>query len=448
MRIGKRLVLLVALFAGCATAPEQPGLRVWQRAQQQFQVNEPSALDPQAGLAAYARYAQWHNPGLKRAFMRWKAALEKVAPARALADPHLTYGYFVRQVETRVGPQEMRIGAAQTFPWKGTLDLKGRVALQEAEVERQRYEMARRDLVFRVVSAYCDYYYLERSLSITEGNLRLLAYLEEVARARYRGGTGAHEAVLKAQVELGRLEDRLRGLRQRRRPATVRLNAALGRAAMAPVAVPDSLPAVALSFDEKELFARLPIANPMLQLRLAQARAAALKVELTAKHLYPELTLAVDYIRTGAVRSGAAPVDKGKDPFVAMATINLPIRQEVHHAHKRAAKAGHRAALYAHEDEAARIAAELELVLYKRRDAESRTALYRDSLLPKAEQALNVAQQAFAAGRSDFLAVIDAHRALLEFQLAYERARTDQALYWAEIEKLAGEPLTNEEDAR
>ena len=104
--------------------------------------------------------------------------------------------------------------------------------------------------------------------------------------------------------------------------------------------------------------------------------------------------------------------------------------------------------MYSHRDEVARLTAELELVLYKRRDAESRTALYRDSLLPKAEQALNVAQQAFAAGRSDFLAVIDAHRALLEFQLAYERARTDQALYLAEIEKLAGASSINAEDKR
>ena len=86
------------------------------------------------------------------------------------------------------------------------------------------------------------------------------------------------------------------------------------------------------------------------------------------------------------------------------------------------------------------------MAIYKRRDAESRTDLYRDSLLPKAEQVLNVTQQAFAAGRSDFLAVIDAQRALLEFQLAYERARTDQALYLAEIEKLVGETLVTEED--
>jgi outer membrane protein TolC len=448
MRLREKIALLSGLFVGCATAPEQPALQVWQRQEQQLQESEPTTLGADAGLTDYTRYAQWHNPGLKRAFMRWKSALERVAPARALADPRLTYGYFVRHVETRVGPQEMRFGAAQTFPWKGTLDLKGRIALQGAEVERQRYEMARRDLVFRVVAAYYDYYYLERAFFVTEGNLWLLAYLEEVARARYRGGIGAHEAVLKAQVELGRLEDRLRGLREMRRPATARLNAALGRSILAAVTVPDSLPLAAFPFAQEELVARLQTTNPRLQLSLAQSEAAALEAELAGKRRYPDLTLAVDYIRTGEARLGASPVDNGKDPLVAMASINLPIQRESYRAQERAAAANHRAALYSHQDEVARLTAELELVLYKRRDAEGRAALYRDSLLPKAEQALNVAQQAFAAGRSDFLSVIDAHRALLEFQLAYERARTDQALYLAEIEKLAGASLIAEEDKR
>ena len=182
--------------------------------------------------------------------------------------------------------------------------------------------MARRDLVFRVVAAYYDYYYLERAFFVTEGNLWLLAYLEEVARARYRGGIGAHEAVLKAQVELGRLEDRLRGLREMRRPATARLNAALGRSILAAVTVPDSLPLAAFPFAQEELVARLQTTNPRLQLSLAQSEAAALEAELAGKRRYPDLTLAVDYIRTGEARLGASPVDNGKDPLVAMASIN------------------------------------------------------------------------------------------------------------------------------
>ena len=397
---------------------------------------EETAFDPRAELAEYARYAEQHNPKLKQALARYKAALAKVAPASAWADPRLTYGYFVRPVETRTGPQEMRFSAAQTFPWKGKLDLKGRIAQQEAEVEGQRYEATRRSLIFEVKAAYYDCYFLERAIAVTEGNLRLLAHLEEVGRTRYRGGTGEHAPVLKAQVELGRLEDQLRSLRQQRPPATARLNAALGRAATAPIAVPDSLPIAASDLDEEVLKERLQAANPMLQMRHMQAWAQSFGVELAGKQFYPDLTVSLDYIHIG---------DRGENPLMAMATLNLPLWRSSYEAGERAAKLSHQVALQGVADEENRLAAELELALYKQRDAQSRSALYRDSLLPKAEQALNVTQRAFAADRSDFLAVIDAQRTLLEFQLAYERARTDQALHWAEIEKLVGEPATSEE---
>jgi len=392
---------------------------------------EEAVLDPRAELAEYVRYAEQHNPQLKQALARYKAALAKVAPASAWADPRLAYGYFARPVETRSGPQEMRFSAAQTFPWKGKLALKGRIAQQEAKVEGQRYAATRRSLVFEVKAAYYDCYFLERAIAVTEENLRLLAHLEEVGRTRYRGGTGEHAPVLKAQVELGRLEDQLRSLRQQRRPATARLNASLGRAATARIAVPDSLSMAAPEFDEEMLKARLPAANPVLQMQQAQARAQSLGVELAAKQFYPDLTLSLDYIHIG---------DRGENPLMAMATINLPLWRSFYEAEKRVAKLSHQAALQGVADEKNRLVAELELALYKQRDAQSRSALYRDSLLPKAEQALNVTQRAFAADRSDFLAVIDAQRTLLAFQLAYERARTDQALYWAEIEKLVGEP--------
>ena len=157
---------------------------------------------------------------------------------------------------------------------------------------------------------------------------------------------------------------------------------------------------------------------------------------MAGKRFYPDLTVSLDYIHIG---------DRGENPLIAMATVNLPLWRSSYEAGKRAAKLSHQAALQGVADEEHRLSAELELALYKQRDAQSRRVLYQDSLLPKAEQMLSVTQRAFAAGRSDFLAVIDAQRTLLAFQLAYERAHTDQALHWAEIEKLVGALATTEE---
>ena len=62
----KKALLLAGLLAG----------PVWSQ--------EEAALDPRAELAEYVRYAEQHNPKLKQALARYKAALAKVAPGERL----------------------------------------------------------------------------------------------------------------------------------------------------------------------------------------------------------------------------------------------------------------------------------------------------------------------------------------------------------------------------
>ena len=138
-----------------------------------------------------------------------KAALEGIAPARARPDPRFTFGYFIRHLETRVGPQEYRLGLAQIVPWFGQLALRGRMETAAARAAQQRYEATKLDLIYRVERIYYELYYLERAVQIQRGNVQLLTYLEKVALANYRAGRGTQADVLKIQMELGKLEDGL-----------------------------------------------------------------------------------------------------------------------------------------------------------------------------------------------------------------------------------------------
>jgi outer membrane protein TolC len=81
------------------------------------------------------------------------------------------------------------------------------------------------------------------------------------------------------------------------------------------------------------------------------------------------------------------------------------------------------------------------MALYRYRDAERKINLYGDTLIPQINQSLNVAQQSYEAGETDFLDLIDAQRQLLTFQLEYERAQVDREQRLAEIEKLVAHSL-------
>ena len=426
---------LIGLLAASARAQESGAWDNWRW--QQIEKNPVSALDQEAPLAAYIAYGQLSNPSIEAALARWRSALERVSPARAWADPRLSVGHFARSVETRVGPQQQRLSLVQAIPWFDELDLRARAALATAEIERWRYEGARRDLVFQLQDAYFSYYYLQRAIAVTESNMQLVAYLEEVVRMRYRSGADLHASLIKMQVELGRLEDRLSSLRDQLHPATARMNALLGRSLDAVVAVVDS-PRVA-AIEAGQLRAQLSRDNPTLRQLRAAIERAELLLNLEKKNGRPDLSLGVDYIRTG--EGMATAKDSGKDPLVFMATLSLPVWRDKYSAEVRSVAEQVQVARDELRDRENRLLAELESALFQWRESERKKVLYRDNLLPKAEQSFNVTQQSFAAGRSDFLDLVDAQRVLLEFELAYEQACADGARNAAAIERLAGYPL-------
>ena len=97
-------------------------------------LNDDSTIDD------YLAYAALNNPKLKAAFGVWKAALHRIPQVRSLPDPKFNYAYFIREVETRVGAQEQKLGLSQMFPWFGKLQLKEDIAYEAANSAEQRYE--------------------------------------------------------------------------------------------------------------------------------------------------------------------------------------------------------------------------------------------------------------------------------------------------------------------
>jgi cobalt-zinc-cadmium efflux system outer membrane protein len=399
----------------------------------------PPPLPESPTLQDYLAYAALANPGLKAAFRQWQAALERVPQVTSLPDPMVSYRYYIQEVETRVGPQEQAVGLQQKLPWFGKLDLQGRMAAEEAESARQRYDAARLALFYAVKDAYCEYYYLARAIGIVGETRDLVRQLEGVARAQYRAAAAPYSAVVKAQVELGKLEDRLSTLEDLRGPMAARLNAALNRPPDAPVPWPDGVPQEAIAATDERILAWAAEGNP----DLAALAHAVLKqeraVDLAEKAYFPDITLGLDYIDTGHALMPTP--DNGKDPVIAMVSVNVPIWWDKYRAGEREARARHLAAEQMRGEAENALNSRIKMVLYRFRDAERKVDLFRDTLVPMGRQSLEAAQTAFRAGTGTFLDLVDAERILLEFQLSHQRALADQAQRLAELEMLVGRTL-------
>ena len=442
------LLALVVSLGGCASSRERQAFEEFHNRQQEIyqgpldiniQQRPGHQLPAEPSLRNYLAYTAAHNPQLQAAFSRYKAALEAVVPARTLPDPRFTYRYFIQQVETRVGPQEQSFGLAQTFPWFGKLQARSDIALKNAMAKGQAFETARLKLFYQVQQAYYEYYYLARAIAVTEENIQLVRYIEQVARTKYKVAAAGHQDVIRAQVEQGKLEDRLRTLQDLRNPIMAKLNAAMNRPG-AELPWPTEIPqAEQIDAPDEQILIWLRQVNP--QLKALDHRIAAEKraVDLAGKDYFPDITLGLDYIDTGSAIM--ATPDSSKDPVVAMLSVNVPIWHDKYRAGQRQARARYLAALKERLGTENTLLAEVHLALYEFRDAQRKINLYRDSLIPKAEQSLKVTQSAFMAEEASFLDLIDAQRMLLEFQLSYERALANHAQRLAQLEMLIGREL-------
>ena len=287
---------------------------------------------------------------------------------------------------------------------------------------------------------YYEYAYLARAIEITRENIELMRYLETIATTRYTTGSAKHADIIRPQVALGKLEDRLHSLQELRYPLAARLNALTDRPAETDIPFPASIPTMSIGDSDESLLARLADANPQLiywQTVLARAEAGK---DLAERNYFPDFTFGLDVTDVDKARNPGV-IGDGQNPVMASMSFNVPIWLDARDAAVDESKARIIAAKRSRIGMERKLKADLELALYKYRDAGRKINLYKDTLVPKAEQSLGVIMEAFTTGAGSSLDLIDAEQTLLELQLAYYRALTDQAQQLAEIETLVGSEL-------
>ena len=395
-----------------------------------------------ASLANYLQQALEGNDALLKARAEFRASTEKIRQAGVLPDPKLVVNYYLVPIETRTGPQNGSVALSQTFPWYNKRALARDLSDHDAAIAGTRMATVELDVARQVKEAYIEYGFLGRSQQTVADNLELLRYLEGVARSRYAAGKATYFDVLKIQIELSQSEEKGRSLVDQAGPLRISLNNLLGSESERSRAIPDSLPQVVLVRGEEEILS-LGLRNaPLLheaEQRIVQARIGN---ELAEKEFYPDFNISLKTIFTGSAEFGTPP-DSGRDPIIAGVTVDLPIFRDRRHGRLAETEAGIRSAQSSQQQQIRMLTVEMEKEFYAYREAQRRIALYRDDLLPKVEQQLEVAVNGFQTGESSILELIDAEKSLLDFRLAVNRAVADRALAVARLEFRTGVTLAD-----
>lgn len=407
--------------------------------------------DPSSGtLRSYVARAFSHSPDLRASFEQWRAALARPAQARKLPEPVLTYGGFIRAVETRVGPQRHRLGLMQWFPWPTRLTASGEAASYGALSAQQRFEAHALDVAAQVAQAYWKLWFIQKNQVVQRDQRTVLVSFSEQVRARLEaGGTGLSDL---AQVDLSisRISDVIAGLGEAERSAAAELVRVIGAPDGTPTPIqPERDPPAALlpALPENEL-KEAALAHPRIRAMASLTSAADERVRAAKGQRAPSFGVGLDWIVTGEAPDSATP-GSGQDAVIGIVALQVPIWARAYRAAEEEARA--EGAFYEARErsERDRAVAELEQSLADLRNEVRRVRLYQTTLVPQAETTYSSTLDGYQSGRASLAEVLMAERDLLELQLGLFDAHAKYGVFWAELERVVGRPIPTQssEDA-
>jgi outer membrane protein TolC len=283
--------------------------------------------------------------------------------------------------------------------------------------------------------AFYERYEAAGAVAIARETRRLLEDAAAVAGAMYRVGDGRQADVLRARVEIARMDEEVVRMTAMQDAAVARL-AAVADTSPDAVAGAPPLPAFPEALPERDEMERLAVlTRPMLAAGAADVRAASAELTRARRELWPDLQVGVQYgqrrmdadvDRMGSLMVGAAlPVFarsrqlRMRDEAGAMQAM-----AEAELAQMRAETRGRIAEVHATLASARRLA-----------------VLYRATVLPQADAATTSSLVSYRTGAVDFMTVIDNRMSVNRYRRELLALEAAEGRAWAELEMLVGRPL-------
>jgi outer membrane protein TolC len=408
----KAVVVLLAVSPALAARQEAPGT---------------------VKLAELAAEAERVHPSIRAAAKVVEARRTRVPQARALPDPSVSVGWMgdIAPFKVQEGdPSSYRgVGAMQEFPYPGKRKLRAAIAEKDIDAELATLEEVRREVRAEVKAAYYELWSVDQAVLATQKNKALLAQLASVAEEHYKVGKGLQQDVLRAQVEITRVLQRLAVLEQRRQTLAARLNSLLLRPTDAPLGPLAPVEKSPLEKSLDELLAQAGAQAPELLRQEHLIEQDQMAIDLARREYFPDFQVGYTYQQRpampdmhGVTFGIKVPVFyRGKQrQAVSEATLTLEssrqVRTWLHTALQFQVKEQFLAA----------------------RTAEELLALYRKALVPQTTLALESALASYQVGSLDFLSVLTNFLTLLDYETSYfeELARYQTAL--ARLEQITG----------
>ena len=388
-------------------------------------------------LAEAENLALSEEPGHAALLARANALEEHAVAAGQLPDPTMRVGLLNYPISSggfsTEGMTQAQLGFRQSFP-SGKSRASSAERFESLSLGMSANADARmRDVRTNVRNAWLETYYWQQAHAIVTESRPFFADLATVTRSLYSVGRKTQHDVLRAELELSRLDDRLIEIHRHHMQAKAALSEWLGDDAQRPMAesLPEwtQVPALEVLQDKLQ-------SHPAVVAADARISASNANVVVAEEGKKPGWALDVGYgYREGYLSSG----EPRSDMVSVAVTMDLPFFSKNRQDRTLAAALRERSASnYEKTELQRRLSSELDAEYARWQDLSRRVALFESLILELSASQAQAALLAYQSEAGDFADVMRGYIDDLNTRLDHVRLQVERGQSYAVLANLGG----------
>jgi len=282
-------------------------------------ISQPAHAEQRVSLEQAIVIAQQNDPWLQGSRLKQDAVEHRSVAVGALPDPSINVALMNMPSDSfefdQEGMTQFKVGVSQMFPRGDTRAIKAR----QLQIDASKFPLLRQDrkakIRAQVTERWLDAYSAQKTIALIESNRSLFEQMAEIAKANYSNTVGKtrQQDVIRAQLELVQLKDRLTAEKQKLHTAHAQLNEWLlddyvVDSALPVISMPKWVGATAQPYSRNDLGLELANHPRIMAVELKRQRFEK-GVELEKQQYKPQWGVNASYGYRGDMPSGADRAD-------------------------------------------------------------------------------------------------------------------------------------------
>ena len=383
--------------------------------------------------------ALYDEPGQNSLRFRAGALRDESVAGGQLPDPTMRIGVANFPIQSggfsTEGMTQAQLGIRQVFPGGDTRKLTTEKFRTLADEMSHKADSRGRDVLAAVRVAWLETHFWREAHQIAMESRPFFDDLVTITRSLYSVGRKSQQDVLRADLELRRLDDRIIDMSKQHSRSRAALSQWVGVESVRPIAA--DLPEWTAVPPLEVLKADLRN-HPALLAADAGVGAGRISVDLAQQKYKPDWALDLVY----GYRDGFLTNGQPRSDFVSLSvTVDLPFfRSKRQDKSVGAALSERRAADQAREELSRHLSSQLDSEYVRWQDLGRRLDLYETSILGVSADNANAALAAYQSDTGDFADAMRGYVDDLDTRLDYIRLQVERAKSYAVLANLGGIP--------